>query len=55
MNLNNEFDDTYLWQHRVELAVKFASKICHENMNKPLDGTYLADFDIDIRLGLAQP
>ena len=34
-----------------ELAVKFASQICHENINKPLDGTYLADFGIDISDG----
>ena len=35
----------------MELSVKFASQICHENINKPLDGTYLADFDIDIIKG----
>ena len=28
----------------LELSVKFASHICHENINKPLDGAYLADF-----------
>ena len=33
----------------LELSVKFASQICHENINKPLDGAYLADFGIDIR------
>ena len=32
----------------LELSVKFASQICHENINKLLDGTYLADFGIDI-------
>ena len=32
----------------LELSVKFASQICHENINKPLDGTCLADFGIDI-------
>ena len=31
-----------------ELSVKFASQICHENINKPLDGAYLADFGIEI-------
>ena len=31
-------------------AVKFASQICHENINKPLDGAYLTDFGIDISL-----
>ena len=31
----------------LELSVKFASQICHENINKPLDGAYLADFGID--------
>ena len=31
----------------LELSVKFVSQICHENINKPLDGVYLADFDID--------
>ena len=30
----------------LDLSVKFASQICHENINKPLDGTYLADFCI---------
>ena len=29
-------------------SVNFASQICHENINKPLDGAYLADFGIDI-------
>ena len=33
----------------LELSVKFASQICYKHINKPLDGTYLADFDIDIR------
>ena len=33
----------------LELSVKFASQICHENINNPVDGTYLADFGIDIR------
>ena len=32
----------------MELWVKFASQIYHENINKPLDGAYLADFGIDI-------
>ena len=32
----------------LKLSVKFASQICHKNINKPLDGTYLADFGIDI-------
>ena len=32
-----------------ELSVKFASQICHENINKALNGAYLADFGIDIR------
>ena len=32
----------------LELSVKFVSQICHENINKPLDGAYLADFGIDI-------
>ncbi len=32
----------------LELSVKFASQIYHENINKPLDGAYLADFGIDI-------
>ena len=33
----------------LQLSVKFESQICHENINKPLDGAYLADFDMDIR------
>ena len=32
----------------LELSVKFESEICHENINKPLDGVYLADLGIDI-------
>ena len=36
----------------MELSVKFASQICHENAIKLLDGTYLADFGIDIILSL---
>ena len=32
----------------LEFSVKFVSQICHENINKPLDGAYLADFGIDI-------
>ena len=32
----------------LELAAKFVSQICHENINKPLDGAYSADFVIDI-------
>jgi hypothetical protein len=56
MNSNNEFDDTYLTDNIfcsnsspiLELSVKFESQICHENIKKPLDGTYLADFGIDI-------
>ena len=34
----------------LDLSVKFASQICHENINKPQDCTYLADFGIDIYL-----
>ena len=33
----------------LELSVKFVFQIYHENNNKPLDGTYLADFGIDIK------
>ena len=36
----------------LELSVKFASQIFHENINKPLDGAYLADFCVDIILDL---
>ena len=36
----------------LELSVKFASQICHENINKPLDGPYLSDFGIDINASL---
>ena len=28
--------------------VEFVSQICHENINKPLDGAFLADFGINI-------
>ena len=30
------------------MSVKFTSQIWHENINKQLDGAYLADFGIDI-------
>ena len=30
------------------MSVKCLSQICHEDINKPLDGTYLADFGIDL-------
>ena len=30
------------------MSVKFASQICHEHINKPLDGAYLVDFGINI-------
>ena len=33
----------------LEFSVKFASQICHEN--NPLDGAYLVDFAIDIKIG----
>ena len=33
----------------LELSVKFTSQIYHENINKPLDGAYLADCGIDIK------
>ena len=32
----------------LELSHKFASQICHENTDTPLDGTYLADFGMNI-------
>ena len=34
----------------LELSVKFASQIYNENINKPVDDTYLADYGIDIGL-----
>ena len=36
----------------LELSVKFASQICHENIIKPLDGAYSADSGITIKLDL---
>ena len=41
-------DNLFCWNSIVNLPVKFASQICHENINKPLDSAYLADFGIDI-------
>ena len=38
----------------LELSVKFAIQICHENTSTPLDGAYLADFVIDIRADYTQ-
>ena len=60
MNLNKISCQTYVLLNSLykfihyeypllKLSVKFASQICHENINKPLDGTYLAYFGIDIR------
>ena len=54
MNSNNEFDDTYFWQIILFEFIIFASQICYENINKPLDGPYLADFGIDITRKLSQ-
>ena len=58
MICNNEFNYTYLHTSEnlfcsnsypmFELSVKFASHIYHKNINKPIDGAYLADFVIDI-------
>ena len=36
----------------LDLSVKYSSQICHENTNTALDGTYLADFGIDITFRL---
>ena len=33
---------------------EFTSQICQENINKPLDGAYLADFGIDITAALTR-
>ena len=46
MYLRNHYSNSSLI---LELSVKFASQICHENIKKPLDGAYLADFVIDIK------
>ena len=53
MNLNKISCQKYVFEQNeynssLELSVKSASQICHENINKPLDGAYLADFGIDI-------
>ena len=55
MHSSSKVDDTYFWQlflfefiPILELLVKFASQIWHENINKPLDGAHLTDFSIDI-------
>ena len=57
MNLNKISCQKYVFEQNeynsspiLELSVKFASQICHENINKPLNGTYLANFGIDIVL-----
>ena len=41
----NEYNSSAI----LELLAKFVSQICHENINKPLDGANLADFGIDIK------
>ena len=55
MNLNKISCQKYVFEQNeyisfpiLELSVKCVSQICHENINKPLDGAYLADFGIDI-------
>ena len=51
MNLNQISCEKYVSSNSspiLELSVKFASQICHEKINIPLDGTYSADFGIDI-------
>ena len=64
-NKGNEFEQKKLsevWSYIIlfkfipilELSFKFASQIFHENINKPLDGAYLADFGIDISLALVE-
>ena len=32
----------------LELSLKFVSQICHENINKPVNGAYLEDFGLDV-------
>ena len=51
MNSSSKIDDNLFCSNSspiLELSVKFASQICHENIKKPLDGAYLANFGIDI-------
>ena len=55
MNLNKISCQKYVFEQNeyisspiLELSVKFASQICQENIDKPPDGAYLADFGIDI-------
>ena len=55
MNLNKINGQKYVFEQNkynsssiLELPVKFASQICHENTHTPLDGAYLSDFGIDI-------
>ena len=57
MNWNKIICQKYVFEQNkyysspiLELLVKIASQICHENTNTPLDGAYLADFGIDISL-----
>ena len=56
MNMNKTSCQKYVFEQNeynsspiLELSVKFASQIHHENINKTLDGAYLADFGIDIK------
>ena len=37
----------------LELPVKFVYQICHENINKLLDGAYLANLGIDIKKNMS--
>ena len=53
----NKLSEVCIWTNLynsfpiLDLSVKFASQICHENTNTPPDGAYLADFGIDIKFG----
>ena len=49
-NSNSKIGDEFEQNKLSEVCtVEFiSSQICHENINKPLDGAYLADFGIDI-------
>ena len=55
MNLNKISCQKYVWLNSLfefipylGVVSQILSQICHENINKPLDGAYLADFGIDI-------
>ena len=48
----NKLSEVCIWTKQIQFILSFGVviQICRENINKPLDSAYLADFGIDIIL-----